>query len=664
MLRTVLLAGVAGGLLVGCDGIGKSYFNDNVDPSARLSRADYEKLRDRSLLAAAAVQPAPPIPALQPVLTNPQPPLGGADRLVSLTVTDTVPLKDVLIELARRADVDLQMDPRISGGIVFTAREQPFNVVLERISDLAGLRYTIKDGALRIELDEPFHTSYRLDTLNLRRNATSNVSISTNVFAAVGGGSGGSGNNSTSSVSAESTSDPWEEVQRNLTQIMANSGRARALAAPTPVPEQASAVSGTPSAAPQAPVTTTTAVSPLAAVASVLGGGAPPATTTTTTTTTASTPAAPRAGTVTPAASQAAGATALAATTTTTTTEIPSFSISRQTGIVSVYGTKRQHDQVAQYITRLKRQSGAQVLIEGRIVEVTLNEEFRAGINWRTLFRQNLNAGGNFAPGNPNNTFAIDPGLAAATPFGTAAAVPAGVLTLGLNAADIGLVLQLVETFGTVRSLSSPRLTVLNNQTAILKVAQNQVYFTSTFTPGTAAAVGVAATPATVSSTPQTVPVGLVMAVQPVVDFDTGTITMTLRPTISRIVGNVNDPGVAIASQQVVAGGGTAITSAIPIVEVREIDSVLKMQTGSIAIMGGLMRDSNENTDAGVPGVNQIPIIGNLFKSRTRASSMVELVILLRATIVDNALPDQADADLYRNYTRDPRPFAMPPRAP
>lgn len=677
VFRAALLAGLAGGLLVGCDGLGNRYFNDNVDPAGKLSRADFEKLRDRA--PPPALAPAPPIPALQPVLTNPQPPLGGADRLVSLTVTDSVPLKDVLIELARRADVDLQMDPRISGGIVFTAREQPFSVVLERISDLAGLRYSIRDGFLRIELDEPFHTSYRLDVLNLRRNTTSNVSISTNVFAAVGGGSGGGGNNSTSSVSAESNSDPWEEIQRNLTQIMANSARARALGAPTPAPEaSASAAPGTPNAAPQGAVSAIPGLpsiaSPLAAVASALGAATPSAAPTTTTTTTAASAQRPGAATTTtstttPAAagqpqSQAAGATALASALNTASAEVPSFSISRQTGVVSVYGTKKQQDQVSQYLNRLKRQSGAQVLIEGRIIEVTLNEEFRAGIDWRTLFRQNLNAGANFAPGNPNNTFAIAPSLSPATPFASNAVVPTGVLTLGLNAADIGAVLQLVETFGTVRSLSSPRLTVLNNQTAILKVAQNQVYFTSTVTPGTAATATTAAIQTSVSSTPQTVPVGLVMAVQPVIDFDTGTITMTLRPTISRIVGNVNDPGVAIASQQVVGAGGTPIVSAIPVVEVREIDSVLKMQTGSIAIMGGLMRDTSENTDAGVPGVNQIPLIGNLFKSRTRASSVVELVILLRATIVENSVPDQADGDLYRTYTRDPRPFAVQPRTP
>jgi MSHA biogenesis protein MshL len=665
----------ASAMLVSCE---TKLFDDNIDPYGKLSRADFERLRNRQP-AVTAPKTEPPIPALQSVLATPQQPLGASDRLVSISVTDTVPLKDVLIELARRAEVDLQMDPRISGGIVFSAREQPLVTVLERICDLAGLRFTIRETFLRIELDEPYYQNYRLDVLNLRRNTTGSTSISTNVFASVGASAGGANNNSVSQVSSESVNDLWVEVERNLGQIMANSGRFRALAAPVVAEAGAGSAAQAGGAAqpgvltsPLAPLAN--ANTPLAALGAAAGlvanrgatgqgqAAAPPAAASAAGTATAAPPGQAAAAQPAGPQSQAAGATAAAAGASANAgaNDTPPFSVNRSTGIISIYGTKRQQELARNYIDRLRRQSSAQVLIEGRIVEVTLNEEFRAGINWRTIAGGTLQGGVNFAPGNPNNTFAIAP-QAAVTPFATGGGVPAGVFTgvfnnIGGDAINLAAVVQAIETFGTLRTLSSPRLTVLNNQTAILKVAQNQVYFTSTVTAGTAGTATTAATAPTVSSTANTVPIGLVMSVQPIVDFETGTITMTLRPTVSRIVSTVSDPGVEIVAQSI---AGVTIQSLIPVVEVREIDSVLKMQSGNLVVLGGLMRDDGNNQESGVPGLKSLPLIGNLFKSRTQTSSVVELVILLRATIVDNSPPDPADMDLYRRYNRDPRPLSM-----
>ncbi len=637
-----------------------------IDPQRRLNREDYSRLADRP---PPPVAPEPPIPALQPIISNPGPPIPGGDRLVSVTVTDTVPLKDVLIELARRADVDLQMDPRISGGVVFSAREQTFMTVLDRLCDLAGLRYSIKDGALRIELDEPFHQTYRLDVLNMRRNTTGSTSITTNVFASVG--SGGSGNNSSSAITAESNNDIWNEVDISLRQIMVNSARHRALAQPI-VLEQAASGGATvggaiPTAAPQ-PGVTGAPLGALGAAAAAIGaastpvpqGGAAAATTQTGTPAGALPPAGQAAtggGTAAGGQSQAANATALAGSQSAPPSDVQAYSINRNAGVVSIYGTQRQQIAVRAYFDRLRRQASSQVLIESRIVEVTLRDEYRSGINWRSMFGGDLNVGFDAVPGasivgsagiNPRSTV---------SPFATGATVPQQAFTAVFNniggLTNLAAIVQFLETFGTVRALSSPRLTVLNNQTAILKVAQNQVYFTSTVTPGQQATATSAATPTVVSSTANTIPVGVVMAVQPAIDQDNGTVLLTLRPTISRIIGNVADPGVTIAAQ---ALAGVNVTSLIPVVEVREIDSVLRVRSGAVAVLGGLMRDEATNQDDGIPGASQIPLIGNLFKARTQQQQVTELVILLRATIVENSAPDAADVDLYRRYQRDPRP--------
>jgi general secretion pathway protein D len=133
---------------------------------------------------------------------------------------------------------------------------------------------------------------------------------------------------------------------------------------------------------------------------------------------------------------------------------------------------------------------------------------------------------------------------------------------------------------------------------------------------------------------------------------------MTLRPTISRVLSYVSDPSISLNAAE--AGVKTEVDSKIPVLAVREMDSVLQLHTGEVAVMGGLMQDSAENTENGAPPFDVIPVIDNLAKSRNNSATTNELVILLRATILDHPLPDGADQDLYRRYTPDPRPLPMP----
>jgi len=155
------------------------------------------------------------------------------------------------------------------------------------------------------------------------------------------------------------------------------------------------------------------------------------------------------------------------------------------------------------------------------------------------------------------------------------------------------------------------------------------------------------------------VPVGLVMSVQPAIDIDHERVTMTLRPTISRVVDHVDDPSIGLNAAQ--AGITDPVQSQIPVLAVREMDSVIRLRSGEVAVMGGLMQDSSINQDQGVPPFDRMPIVGALAKSRDNQGSTSELVILLRATIADTPVPDDADSDVYEQFGRDPRP--LPTRA-
>lgn len=303
---------------------------------------------------------------------------------------------------------------------------------------------------------------------------------------------------------------------------------------------------------------------------------------------------------------------------------------------MTVIATKRQHRRVDEYLDRVNRLSSAQVLIEAKVVEVTLDDGYESGINWRTLFNDGANVAARFGA------------TVASGPFSTPTTATANVLTFAVDRGDLGTVLSFVENFGTTRTLSSPRLTVLNNQPAILKVAENHVYFTLDVERETDDDTG--DTLVTVSSKINTVPIGLVMTVQPAINPDTGTIIMTTRPTISRITDFVADPGVAIASD-------TQVESTVPVVEVRELDSILRMHSGEIMVMGGLMEERVSNEEQGIPGLADIPWFGRLFKAETDSTQTVELVIFLRATVLAGSNVAAPDANLYRLYGRDPRPL-------
>jgi len=232
------------------------------------------------------------------------------------------------------------------------------------------------------------------------------------------------------------------------------------------------------------------------------------------------------------------------------------------------------------------------------------------------------------------------------------------VVSFGAAGKTFSSILEALQEFGSSRTLSSPRLTVMNNQAAILKVAQNQVYFRLRYDKQYNTAVQRESV--SISSDIQTVPIGFVMTVQPSIDVETGEIILFLRPTISRLNKSVPDPAVDIMNNSLAANGATTPSkpSLIPVVEVREIDSILRLKDGGVAILGGLMEVRSIQDTNGLPILNDIEVVRELFSSYTAGDQVVELVILLKATIMADSPspPDAADQRL-QQYVPDPRPL-------
>lgn len=601
--------------LAGCD-LTRNHLK--MDRSGHMGMQDYRdamasRVAEEDAIADAAAHDDT-IPAMEPYVAMPSEKL-QAMPLVSISINQTVPLRDALFELASQASYDIELDPRIKGSIIFTARDKPFDLVIKRISDIAGLRYKFEDGIVRVEVDTPYHKTYKIDYLSYVRSNTSSIKNDVSVVSGEGANTG-----SKFEAASKSEADFWGELNTNITQILGVPMAASNLMTPN---------DPTITAAPANPVS----VQPVVATTGEDGQPVVQVTPPAATLQVQSLPT-DHAQQQVPAATQAGKS-----------PDGSSFSINKQAGMISINATERQHEQIAAYLDELRRSVTAQVLIEAKILEVSLSDEFSAGINWEML----ENMIGEFS-------FGFDAGVAAGAqvrPSFTTPSNPDSNFTIGYAGNDVTAVVDAISRFGTVKALASPRLTVLNNQSAVLNVANNSVYFEIDIDVTTADNT----TQTNVDSEIKNVPEGVLINVQPSINLDDRSVSMSVRPTVTRIVDTVPDPAIAF----VAAGLADPISSEIPIVNIQEMDSVVKMNSGQALLMGGLMQDRTDSSQQGVPVLSEIPLLGAAFRNQVDKVSKTELIVFLKATIVDadNNVIGKADRDLYKRFSGDRRPLRL-----
>ncbi|MDR2781702.1 MAG: secretin N-terminal domain-containing protein [Holosporaceae bacterium] len=310
------------------------------------------------------------------------------------------------------------------------------------------------------------------------------------------------------------------------------------------------------------------------------------------------------------------------------------LSIHRQGGLITVYATQNKHNEVQKYLRLLKDTTESQVLIEAKILEINLKDEYKNGINWN-IIRNN--------------------GIKFEKPFSR----DDGLLSFGIDRANLNIVAGLIERFGAVKTLSSPRITVLNNQSAILKVAQNEIIYIPELQRQYATVSDNRSTDF-LSTTIHTIPIGLIVSVLPSIDKKNNTILLNIRPTISRIANYKDVPffyqTTTVATNAANTTGQNVQYHKIPIVDVRELDSVLKLHSGQIVVMGGLMQESSSNHRDGLPGFNKANL---LVGSNDKSTNITELVIFLKATILRKKTKahHEADSKIYNTFANDPRPL-------
>jgi general secretion pathway protein D len=320
-----------------------------------------------------------------------------------------------------------------------------------------------------------------------------------------------------------------------------------------------------------------------------------------------------------------------------------------EAGIISVRATSKQHQDIQAFIDQVIANAQRQVLIEATVVEVTLSDQYQAGIDWSVIHKQG------------EIGFDIAQGIGAAPIAGLRGGRVRDVTSFILQYVNpdsdgkrIKVLLNLLRAFGDLKVLSSPKIMALNNQTAILKVVRNEVFFEVDVQPASIFLGG--RTEAAVDTTAKTVPVGFIMTVTPQIN-ENDQITFNIRPTISSIFDEIPDPNPELRRD------GLNIVNLVPEIEVREMESVLKLNNGQIAVLGGLIQDEVRKDTRSVPLLSDLPILGDtVFKSRTNQYVKTELVIFLRPVVIRNPSIN-VDLSPYRPFLHD-QPPATGPRSP
>ena len=287
--------------------------------------------------------------------------------------------------------------------------------------------------------------------------------------------------------------------------------------------------------------------------------------------------------------------------------------VNREAGLIVVRATYKKHLEVQKFIDHVLSNSKRQVMIEATIAEIKLSDNYQTGVDWSMVSNNsdtNLNILSNFTGNN-----------LVTSPFSS--------LTLsGTSGGDnVSVALRALEVFGDVTVLSSPKVMAINNQPAILKVVDNLVYFEMEVNTAISGAVTTNSL-TTFQTEIKTVPVGFVMAVTPYIN-EHNVVTLNIRPTISRVIDSIEDPNPAFKTANVI--------SSVPVIQVREIESILTINSGDTAVIGGLMQDTVNDKSSGVPFLSTVPILGNLFKYENDKREKSELIIFIRPMVINHA---------------------------
>ncbi|MBV1879281.1 MAG: pilus (MSHA type) biogenesis protein MshL [Pseudomonadales bacterium] len=295
--------------------------------------------------------------------------------------------------------------------------------------------------------------------------------------------------------------------------------------------------------------------------------------------------------------------------------------IMQQAGIVVVRALRKELEVVGDFLASSQHSLQRQVVLEAKILEVVLNNRFASGIDWVALGDVGGEKGGPFRLQINKRNLANQSGLE-------------GVFTAGVNLEDFGAIIDLLETQGNVKVLSSPRIATINNQKAVIKVGTDEFFVTNVSTTTTTGT----STTTTPSVTLTPFFSGIALDVTPQISA-AGDVIMHIHPTVSEVSDQT----------KIVTVGEDTVNLPLALSTIRESDSIVKVGNGQVIVIGGLLKNVSKDLSAGVPLLSRIPLLGKLFSQRENETERSELVILVRPKVSE---PEAQKMDVLASLRR------------
>jgi len=313
--------------------------------------------------------------------------------------------------------------------------------------------------------------------------------------------------------------------------------------------------------------------------------------------------------------------------------------VNSQSGVIVVRAMPAELRSVESFLKAMQLIVERQVVLEAKIIEVSLRDSYEAGINWAAfrdgstraaagVVRPSTTIGTTGALSSPTTRAAdgsptgnLTATLGAAGSLAAAAALPGGVFGLALQTTNFAALLTFLETQGAVNVLSSPRVATINNQKAVLKVGTDDFFVTNISTTSTTSGTSTTISP---TITVQPFFSGIALDVTPQID-DNNNIILHVHPQVSTVIERRKDVNL---------GSLGVFTLPLASSTINETDTIVRVQDGNIVAIGGLMRQESTTDRSQLPGLGDAPGVGSLFRQRGTSNTKSELVILLKPTIV------------------------------
>ncbi|MBT5469943.1 MAG: hypothetical protein HOK41_05025 [Nitrospina sp.] len=502
-----------------------------------------------------------------------------------------------MFALSQEVEQNIIIDPNVNAVATVDLKGVTLEQALENLLTPLHLEYEFDDTFIRVRKEKMQTRTFTLNYVISRRVGSSNLSSSSGGSGSSGGSSssstttastsaslGSSEAGSTSSIQSSEETDIWTEIVTGLNNIVT----------PSASTDSADSSGSSDSTSTDSAVSSTEGDSS-DLVSSLLGGG----------------DTSSGSGDTTSGESTGSGT----SVTLQEDEERAYLSVNRQAGLIVVKDFPDVLLQVAEFIEAVEGSVQRQVFIQAKIVEVTLNDDYKLGIDWSQV-----------------SPFTI--AKTAGSLLDRTTLTGAAGFVYGPSSTAFSIVVDALSQQGQVSVLSSPKIATLNNQRAVIKVGTEDIFFIPEVTPATTTSAAVT------EYIPSTITIGIVLDVVPQINPN-GEIMMSINTSITEKSGERTSPdGINI----------------VPILDVREANNVVIAQHGQTIIIGGLMKTRKEVDDNSVPLFGSLPLVGRLFHWDQENTLKSELVIMLTPEIMAGRSVDdrfKKERDRLRNTGYD-----------